>query len=203
MQKRSVCVIVTVSLLPVLLFGLAPSVHAETSNVLDWIEEEQHESEAQQDVEAKGEGATLNLKAEKSFSEVVGQLFLYTLLILALIYGLIKFLALRQKKLKPNQAVKLMGGTPLGNNKSLQFVKVGEKIYLLGVADQVTLIKEFASDAEIKQIEQDLDNQPEILSNAIRRVSKGPRHDFRRLLNQMLDKQRAEHTGDESEGRTR
>jgi flagellar protein FliO/FliZ len=66
-----------------------------------------------------------------------------------MIYALIKFLASRQKRLQPNQAIQLIGGTALGTNKSLQLAKVGGKVYLLGVADQITLIKEFSSEEEL------------------------------------------------------
>lgn len=172
-------------------------VHAEESNVLDWIEEE--ESNQQPAEDSKSDVAS-NPPEEKSFAAIIGQLFLYTLLIVVLIYGLIKFLALRQKSLQPNQAVQLLGGTPLGNNKSLQIVKIGGKMYLLGVADSINLIKEFSSEEEMKQIEKDLDQQLPKLSKSMfdftkwksllptnKTQSNGA---FQQLFNQSLNKQR-------------
>ena len=123
-----------------------------------------------------------------------------------MIYGLIKFLALKQRKLQPNQAVRLMGGTPLGNNKSLQLVKVGGQVYLIGVGDQVTLIKEFTSPEEIDSIESslDLDKEQTLLPNSITNLIKdkmAKRTDdseptkfnlsFEKLFNQSLSKQKA------------
>lgn len=137
---------------------------------------------------------------EKSLAGIIIQLAFYTLLIVVMIYGLIKFLAARQKNLQPNQAVKLMGGTPLGNNKSLQVVKVGGQVYLIGVGDEVTLIKEFSDAAEISTIEKDFEQQqPAISQNLfnftkkkIGDFSKQPqKNGFDQLFKQSLNKQKA------------
>ena len=133
--------------------------------------------------------------ANTSITKIIGKLVLYTLFILILIYGLIKFLAIRQKNLQPNQAIKLMGGTPLGNNKSLQLVKVGDQLLLIGVGDQVTLLKEFLNEEEIKNIEENLANQPSALSNSLTNFLKEKLNDrkkksnsFENIFSQSLDK---------------
>jgi flagellar protein FliO/FliZ len=134
------------------------SASADT-NVSDWLQEKEPGTE-QPAQETKAEPVE-----EQSLFGTVLKLIFYTVLILAMIYGLIKFLAIRQQKFQPNQAVKLMGGTPLGNNKSLQLVKVGGKIYMIGVGDEVTLIKEFTDTEEAGLIEKDLEKQPTVFSN--------------------------------------
>ena len=133
--------------------------------------------------------------ANTSIAKIIGKLVLYTFLILILIYALIKFLALRQKNLQPNQAIKLMGGTPLGNNKSLQLVKVGDQLLLIGVGDEVTLLKEFLNEDEIKSIEENLTNQPSALSNTLTNFLKEKINDrkkqsnsFENIFSQSLDK---------------
>ncbi len=177
--------------------SIPSSVAAKEPTVEDSYEKEK--STAQTEVEEKEESTTLNPTEDASLVGIIVKLILYTLLIIVLIYGLIKFLALKQKNLQPNQAVKLMGGTPLGNNKSLQLVKVGEHVLLVGVGDQVTLIKEFSSTDEIGSIEKNLDKQPLILTNSITKFIKGKldnrsktkqSRDFEYLLSQSLDKQK-------------
>lgn len=179
--------------------AFAPSfAEAADPKVSDWVEDDQPASET--DTE---ETVVLDDPKEKSFVVVIGQLVLYTLLIVFLIYGLIKFLAMRQKNMQPNQAVKLMGGTPLGNNKSLQLVKVGNQVLLVGVGDQVTLIKEFSAEDEIHGIEKDLENQPAALlpksitsfikekfSSRAQSAAK-QNTGFENLFKQSLDKQKA------------
>ncbi|WKA53904.1 flagellar biosynthetic protein FliO [Planococcus shixiaomingii] len=166
---------------------------AEDTNVSDWVKDEKpDENETEQPIEPV-------VTEDKSLTVIIGKLILYTLLILVMIYGLIKFLAMRQKKFQPNQAVKLMGGTPLGNNKSLQLVKVGSQVYMIGVGDQVTLIKEFTDADEIKGIEKDLDNQPTLMSNPVvsfvkekvnNRTKTGKTSGFEQLFSQSLTKQK-------------
>ncbi|WP_422121927.1 flagellar biosynthetic protein FliO [Planococcus sp. X10-3] len=175
----------------------APSGTAADPKVIDSYEGEQPAVEQpEQPVEAAA------LPEEKSFIVVIGQLIFYTLLIVFMIYGLIKFLSMKQKNLQPNQAVKLMGGTALGNNKSLQLVKVGGQVYLIGVGDQVTLIKEFTDDDEIHGIEKNVENQtspllPKTVTSFIKEkvsghLDKNPSHakGFDQLFKQSLAKQR-------------
>ncbi|WP_298829704.1 flagellar biosynthetic protein FliO [uncultured Planococcus sp.] len=179
----------------------APSVQA-SPNVVEWLNNEEPAEETPADpvVAAPVE--------EKSLAGIIVQLVLYTLLIVAMIYGLIKFLAARQKNLQPNQAVKLMGGTPLGNNKSLQLVKVGGQMYLIGVGDEVTLIKEFSDAAEISGIEKDFEQQQPALSKnlldftkkKIGSFSKSPqKKGFDQIFKQSLNKQKAKQQAIENE----
>lgn len=137
----------------------------------------------------------------RSTGVIIGQLFLYTLLILLLIYGLIRFLSLKQSKFQPNQVVKMLGGTSLGNNKSLQLIKVGGKVYLIGVADQVNLIKEVTDAKELQTIESDLEASKQLpftegmLDFYSSKVSqwfgaKGKNHDFKEMFQQSLRKQK-------------
>ena len=198
-QKKSLFIPAIILLFSFVFFLAPSSIDAADSNVNDWIKEKQTDGKTGVEEE---ESIELNTSGEKSFGVIIGQLVLYTLIILGMIYGLIKFLAARQKNLQPNQAVKLMGGTPLGNNKSLQLVKVGEQLLLIGVGDHVTLIKEFSATDEINGIEKTLEQQPAQLSNSIsnfiknkvsNRVKNPKEHhtNFEHLFSQSLDKQKA------------
>ena len=186
-------------------FGsISTSVDAKEPKVIDGYEKEQ--PEGMTDVKEKEQSSEVTTTEDKSLVVILFKLIFYTLLILVMIYGLIKFLAVRQKKLQPNQAVKLMGGTPLGNNKSLQLVKVGEKVYLIGVGDQVTLIKEFSESDEINSIETDLENQSTLFTSPLATISTSivnfakeklsnrmeskPNSSFEHLFKQSLNKQK-------------
>ncbi len=189
------------SMMLILLLALsavwAPSgAQAADPKVIDSYDADQPAAEQQEEL------VEVAAPEEKSFIVVIGQLIFYTLLIVFMIYGLIKFLSMKQKNLQPNQAVKLMGGTALGNNKSLQLVKVGGQIYLIGVGDQVTLIKEFSEEDEIHGIEKDVETQaspllPKTVTSFIKekvgsQLGKNPSQakGFDQLFKQSLDKQR-------------
>jgi len=186
-QKLTKCVGIT--LLLIFMTGFPIIVNAAEPNVNDWINNEG--TNIQQEELEKDESNETNTNT--SMVSVIGKLIFYTILIIVLIYALIKFLALRQKKLQPNQAIKLMGGTQLGNNKSLQLVKVGDQLLLLGVGDQITLLKEFLHEDEIKKIEENLATGQ---TNTISGYLKGKVNDrntnrtnsFDNIFSQSLDK---------------
>ena len=203
-QKNFLSVIALVLFFSFLIVLIPSSADAKEPMVSDWVEKEQ--PKGMTDDKEKEESSKLNTTEDTSLVVIIFKLIFYTLLILVMIYALIKFLALRQKKLQPNQAVKLMGGTPLGNNKSLQLVKVGEKVYLIGVGDQVTLIKEFSESDEINNIETDLENQSTLFTSPLanistsivnfskekisKRMESKPNLSFEHLFKQSLNKQK-------------
>lgn len=192
--KSCLYAIVFILLLSLLIVGTPSPAHAEEErNVMDWLNNQQPSEQG--DVLLGEDTNQLDNSEEKSPLFIIGQLIFYTLFILVLIYGLIKFLAVRQKKLQPNQAIKMLSGTPLGNKQSLQLIKVGGNVYLIGVSDQITLIKEFSGDDEIMKIDHDLEKQPTFLSNSLlglskKRPQKSQRGEFYQLFNQSLNKQK-------------
>ncbi|WP_404330204.1 flagellar biosynthetic protein FliO [Mesobacillus maritimus] len=175
-----------------LFVGSSISVEAEEPNVLDWLNEEQLDG---QPVETDPiSNSERNDGKAKSPILLIGQLLFYTLLIVVMIYALIKFLASRQKKLQPNQAIQLIGGTALGNNKSLQLVKVGGNVYLLGVADQITLIKEFSNEEELGSFDAE-QKKPVFFSSSIfgsakQPANQSPGQGFEQLFQTSLKKQK-------------
>ncbi|MFD2925535.1 flagellar biosynthetic protein FliO [Halobacillus naozhouensis] len=64
------------------------------------------------------------------------------LLVLALIYGLLKFFNKRSKSFTKNRTMENLGGLTLAPNKSLQAVRIGEQIFIVGVGDSVEVITE-------------------------------------------------------------
>lgn len=200
-QKNFLTVSTIILLFSFLFVSMPVAVNAAPSNVADWIADDKPDGQpGEEELEEVVENSTAE---DTSLMGIIVKLIFYTLLILVMIYGLIKFLALRQQKMQPNQAVKLMGGTPLGNNKSLQLVKVGDKVLLIGVGDQVSLIKEISDADEINSIEKNLENKATPLTNSLstfikdkissRAESKSTISTgrFEHLFSESLDKQKA------------
>lgn len=175
--------------LAALWFAVPAMASADAGNVADWLKEDPASETEPAEAEAVPE------IEEKSFAAIIGQLIFYTLLIAGLIYGLIKFLAMRQKGVQSQRAVQLMGGSPLGQNKSLQLVKVGGQFYLIGVGNEVTLIKEFSGEAEIAALEQDLEQQRPAASALFGNGGKSKESfaNFEQYFARSLDKQKERH----------
>lgn len=72
------------------------------------------------------------------------------LIILALIYILYRFAAKRTGKFKEGSTLKNLGGVSVGTNRSIQLIRLGNKIMVIGVGDSVQLLKEISDPQEIE-----------------------------------------------------
>ncbi|MGZ9584626.1 flagellar biosynthetic protein FliO [Paenibacillus marinisediminis] len=82
--------------------------------------------------------------------DYIGSLFTVLLslaLIVILIVMFIKLLSRKNRLWQMNQSIRLLGGTGIGQNKSLQVVEVGGTVYVLGVGEDITLVDK-VSDSE-------------------------------------------------------
>lgn len=62
--------------------------------------------------------------------------------ILALIYFSLKFINKRNKLFQKASVLESLGGISVGQNKSIQLIRIGSKVYLIGVGDNVEMLKE-------------------------------------------------------------
>ncbi|MDA1475529.1 flagella biosynthesis regulatory protein FliZ [Bacillus changyiensis] len=82
------------------------------------------------------------------FVKMIGAL----LFVIFLIYALVKFMNKRNRLLKPFQSVENIGGTSLGQNKSVQLIKVGKRVLVVGVGDNIQLLKEIEDQQECDEL---------------------------------------------------
>jgi flagellar protein FliO/FliZ len=73
-------------------------------------------------------------------------------LIIALIYGLLRFLSKRTKTFRQSQLLENIGGVPLGPNRSVQLIKVGNRVLVVGVGESIQLLTEIDSEEEQEQL---------------------------------------------------
>lgn len=72
--------------------------------------------------------------------------------VVGLMYALLKFLNRRNLKYQHNQIVQNIGGLTLGAQKSVQLLQVGDTVFLVGVGEDVQLLKEFTDPKQIESI---------------------------------------------------
>lgn len=141
-------------LLAIFLWNDGLSVHAEQVNVKDCIE---NNEECLEDVEEPVEFEDSNNELlqnidERGPSSIVFnfiKMFFALLLILALLYGILIILRRRKKLYQHSNLLENLGGIPLGPNKSIQIVRVGSSLYLIGVGDNIEMLQEI-TDEELK-----------------------------------------------------
>ncbi|MEH6942164.1 flagellar biosynthetic protein FliO [Bacillus sp. JJ722] len=75
-----------------------------------------------------------------------------TIFVVALLYFMLRFLNNKNKGFQRDKIIINLGGTSLGSNKSIQIVKIGGNIYVLGVGEDVQLLTQITNETEIEHI---------------------------------------------------
>ncbi|MED3909372.1 flagellar biosynthetic protein FliO [Peribacillus simplex] len=78
-----------------------------------------------------------------------------TIFVVALLYILLKFINKKSKSYQKANSVENLGGTSLGANRSVQLVKVGGRILVIGVGENIQLLKEIDDPKEYEQLLKD------------------------------------------------
>ncbi|MDN4607452.1 flagellar biosynthetic protein FliO [Sporosarcina highlanderae] len=79
--------------------------------------------------------------------------FFALLFVIALLFALLKFINRKNRMFNQHRLMKNIGGLSLGQNKSIQLVVIGETYFIIGVGDEVRLLKEIIDPEEIKVLE--------------------------------------------------
>ncbi len=97
-----------------------------------------------------------------SFLDFV-RMILATAFVAALIYFLLKFINKKSMSYKSSQLVENLGGTSLGANRSVQIVKAGNRLLIVGVGENIQLLREIDDPEEYDQVIQEYNNKMEQL----------------------------------------
>lgn len=119
---------------------------AEVNNVKDCIEHPEKCNEQQNNV-TDTSGAATSVTFLDYFKMIVALIF-----VVALIYFLLKFINQKGRSFQQTKLINHLGGTPLGGNRSVQIVKVGKQVLVLGVGEDIQLLKEIQDEKEKEQI---------------------------------------------------
>lgn len=135
------------------LLGLEAPAYAEQLNnsVKDCIEQPDacgdEQAPKKQEVQGKVESTKVGINAWD-----IIKMILATVFVVALLYFLLKFINKRSKSYKSSRLIENLGGTALGTNRSVQLIKVGNRILVVGVGENIQLLKELTDSEECSQI---------------------------------------------------
>lgn len=147
-------------LLLVLFFAILPEVvHAETDenkSVSDWMEQDKNDGQEVKKVNEEDspaadrsqDGAAVGLSGWDYFKTFFALLF-----VIGLLFALLKFINRKNRMFDQHRLMKNVGGLSLGQQKSIQLVIIGDSYYLIGVGDEVRLLKEITDPEEIRALE--------------------------------------------------
>lgn len=103
------------------------------------------------DPAAKQDDSDLQAAGDISAWEYI-KMVLALIFVVALFYGLMKFLNKRNLNFQRNQLVQNLGGLSLGAQKSVQLLQVGKTLYLVGVGEDVQLLREITDPDEVASL---------------------------------------------------
>lgn len=150
-MKKLVCSICIAFLL---LISFHTNVEAKTPNVKDCIENIEDCSDTAEINVDDNEGESDLTSTDKKNKPLVFDLIkmvLALLLVLGLIYFLLKLLNKRNNLIQ-QKSMENLGGISVGPNKSVQIIRVGSKLYLIGVGDNIEKLEEIEDEATIDEL---------------------------------------------------
>ena len=80
------------------------------------------------------------------------QVLIALVFVLGLLLFILKYLNKRNSNYQQNAVVKNIGGLSVGQQKSVQLLLIGKSVYVVGVGDNIQLLKEIDSEEEIEQL---------------------------------------------------
>ncbi|MCM3089606.1 MULTISPECIES: flagellar biosynthetic protein FliO [unclassified Cytobacillus] len=146
-------------LFSIVLLGVQPLAQAEQLN--NSVKEcmESTEECGKQELKESKDLKSAEGQAQQSESGKIGLTFwdfikmiLATGFTIGLLYTLLKFINKKSKVYNRSQLVENLGGTALGANRSVQLIKVGKRIFVVGVGENIQLLKEIDNSEECSQI---------------------------------------------------
>ncbi|MBW3113859.1 MULTISPECIES: flagellar biosynthetic protein FliO [Bacillaceae] len=139
-------------LISILFFLLVGSVqhtaHAEVNNVKDCIE---HPDTCSGQQTNGGDGSETGIATSVTFVDYL-KMIIALVFVVALIYLLLKFINQKGRSFQQTKLINHLGGAPLGGNRSVQIVKVGKQVLVLGVGEDIQLLKEVKDEGEKEEI---------------------------------------------------
>lgn len=151
-MRKVVFKVLTLMLLITSLYGQSFVAHAESfsGSAYDCIENQTKcHKDTQKNVKNTDDG-------EKTNGSIVtiwdaAKMVFALIFVIGLLYFLLKFINKKSRSYQQNRLIQNYGGTPLGGNRSLQIVKTGNRILILGVGEDIHLLKEIDDKKEVDE----------------------------------------------------
>ncbi|WP_406946196.1 flagellar biosynthetic protein FliO [Halobacillus sp. SY10] len=153
------------AILFILMMGVFPGQGLAQPTAFECLENPQLEgcpsSEGGQEEDQQTSDSPVEMDTGGSLVWNVVKLIFALIFVVALLYGLLKFFNQKNKMFNQNRTMENLGGMNLGPNRSIQAVRIGGQVFILGVGETVQIITEITEE-ETKQtlINQDLNGGP-------------------------------------------
>lgn len=148
-SRKQVVHLMYISILLVcILWTNAPTVHAESVN--DWFQNENQHNDSEKLDEQQIDSLE---NTESSFGWSLVKLVLILTLMIGLLYAGVRFFSRRNRQMRDLNVLENLGGIPVGQQKSVQLIRIGSAYYLIGVGENVELLKEINDESVVQELE--------------------------------------------------
>ncbi len=155
-----------------------------------------NQEEIKQEEEIDNEAVTDEEHSAVDSPSFIGS-FIKLIFALAIVIGLIVLISKYARKkngfLKKHQVIENYGGITVGSNKSIQTIKIGDRFYVIGVADNIELLMEITDPETMEQLmiqeetSDSLDKLKAKLTKQPAEPSKNSNQNFSSLFNKELN----------------
>ncbi|WP_257985893.1 flagellar biosynthetic protein FliO [Bacillus sp. M6-12] len=134
------------------LHGMVYTAHAEQldKSVKDWYKSPQNDEGQKKGEEPQSAPGTAS-SAGLTFWDFLRMIFA-TIFVVALLYFMLKFINKKNRAYQKANYIENLGGTSLGANRSIQLIKVGGRVLVVGVGENIQLLKEIADENEYSDL---------------------------------------------------
>lgn len=126
----------------------------ETDNEREPVINTEKEKEKEKEIKTSTDKSGVSLNAWDYIKMVFALLF-----VIFLLYGLLRFVNSRNRSFQHNQLIQNLGGAGVGQGKSIQLMQVGNTLYLVGIGEDITLLKEITDPEEIEKLTKIYENK--------------------------------------------
>ncbi|WP_182199167.1 flagellar biosynthetic protein FliO [Paraliobacillus salinarum] len=131
---------------------------SDNDNVYEWLNDdankqddsERNNTDNQVNKVDESKEVIIDENRSTNFFEIIVRIIFALLLIVALIYGMLKLLNKKNKLTRSSNLLNNLGGIPLGTNKSVQIIQIGDRLFVVGVGENIELLTEI-KEQEMKE----------------------------------------------------
>lgn len=136
-----------------------PNANAEENQTVDQCIKNPEECKSSNNpaAEPNKESAAVSLSGWDYIKMVLALIF-----VIALLYGVLRWLNRNNRSFQKNQLVKNLGGTTIGQQKSIQVVQIGSTLLVVGVGENISILKEVTDENEKEDILQSFEDIQDI-----------------------------------------
>lgn len=140
--------------LSIALSFLAMPAHAQNldQSVKEMYEQPQSSTNSDKKVDTKGnQNAVSTNSVGLTFWDFLKMIFVM-IFVVALLYFVLRFIGKKTKSYQKANFIENLGGTSLGGNRSVQLIKVGDRVLIVGVGESIQLLTEIQEEEERNQL---------------------------------------------------